>query len=160
MLPIEYTLIGDDGIAAYRMIGLENINKLNQDMLQTQWFTVIGFLTLIFLILLLSLWLLRIGLFTPLRNLLLGIEAYSQGKLDTTIKSGGLLELYTLGNAFNDMLKRIRDVIQELERHSTLDGLTSIANRRYFDLVATERTQQGDTTPYPALFTLYRHRLL
>jgi diguanylate cyclase (GGDEF)-like protein len=133
VLPIEYTLIGDDGQPAYQMIGLENIDKFNRDMLQTQWITVIGFLALIFCVLLLALWLLRIGLFNPLRNLLHGIEEYSQGKLDTTIKPGGLRELYTLGITFNEMLQRIRDDIRELERFSTIDGLTGIPNRRYFD---------------------------
>lgn len=133
LLPIEYTLNGDDGKAAYRLIGLEDINKFNQDMLQTQWLTVIGFLTLIFCILLLALSLLRIGLFTPLRNLLLGIEQYSQGDLDARIKPSGMLELFTLGNTFNELLQRIRDDIRELERHSTIDGLTGISNRRYFD---------------------------
>lgn len=133
VLPIEYTLYSDDGQAAYRMIGMEDIDKLNQDMLQTQWLTVIGFLTIIFCVLLLVLWLLRIGLFTPLRNLLQGIEEYGRGNLDTTIKPGGLHELYTLGNTFNQMLQRIRDDIRELERHSTIDGLTGLSNRRYFE---------------------------
>lgn len=138
VLPIEYNLVGDDGRLAYRMIGLENIDKFNQDMLQTQWVTVIGFLALIFSIMLASLWLLRIGLFNPLRNLLSGIEAYSQGQLDTTIKPSGLAELHTLGRTFNEMLKRIRDDIRELERYSTIDGLTGIPNRRLFD----ERLEQ------------------
>jgi diguanylate cyclase (GGDEF)-like protein len=133
LLPIEYTLVGDDGQVAYHMIGLENIGKLNQDMLQTQWLMVIGFLTILFITLLLTLWLLRIGLFTPLRNLLQGIEAYGQGHLDTTIHPSGLRELHTLGHTFNGMLRRIRDDIKELERFSTLDGLTGIHNRRYFD---------------------------
>jgi diguanylate cyclase (GGDEF)-like protein len=133
VLPIEYNLYGDDGQIAYHMVGLENIDKLNQDMLQTQWITLVGFLFIIFLVLLLALWLLRIGLFTPLRSLLSGIEQYSRGKLDTTIRPGGLQELYTLGHTFNEMLQRIRDDMQELERYSTLDGLTGIANRRYFD---------------------------
>jgi diguanylate cyclase (GGDEF)-like protein len=133
MLPIEYTLYGDDGQIAYRMIGLEDIDKFNQEMLQTQWMTVIGFLTLIFGIMLASLWLLRIGLFNPLRNLLAGIEAYSQGQLDTTIKPSGLAEIHTLGSTFNEMLQRIRDDMRELERFSTIDELTGIPNRRYFD---------------------------
>ncbi|MCW8918817.1 MAG: diguanylate cyclase [Gammaproteobacteria bacterium] len=133
LLPITYSLIGDDGQVSYQMIGMENIDKLNQDMLQTQWLTVIGFFTVIFITLLLALWLLRIGLFTPLRNLLRGIEAYSQGDLDTTIQPGGLREIHTLGSTFNEMVQRIRDYIRELERFSTIDGLTDIPNRRYFD---------------------------
>lgn len=133
VLPIEYMLLGDDGRIAYRMVGLENINKFNQDMLQTQWLTVIGFLALIFSILLAALWLLRVGLFTPLRNLLRGIEAYSRGELESAIKPGGLAELHTLGTTFNEMQQRIRDDIRELERYSTIDGLTGIPNRRLFD---------------------------
>lgn len=143
VLPIEYTLYGDDGQPAYRMVGLEDIDKFNQEMLHTQWLTVIGFLTLIFGILLLALWLLRIGLFSPLRDLMRGIEEYSQGRLDTTIQPGGLQEIHTLGNTFNQMLQRIRDDIRELERYSTTDGLTGIPNRRYFDQCLEHETSHA-----------------
>lgn len=132
-LAIEYHLLADDGDVAYRMVGLEDINKLRQDMLYTQWLTVIGFLTLIFLVLLAALWFLRKGLFMPLSDLMHGIEHYSQGNLDVTICPSGLREPYSLGVTFNEMLQRIRDDILELERHSTADGLTGIPNRRYFD---------------------------
>ncbi len=154
MLPIEYTLYGDDGQPAYRMIGLEDIDKFNQDMLQTQWLTVIGFLALIFSILLAALWLLRLGLFRPLHELMLGIGAYSQGQLDTTIKPAGLAEIHTLGKTFNDMLQRIRDDIRELERLSTIDGLTGIPNRRYFDQCLEHELSHARrlTTPLTMLY--------
>ncbi len=149
VLPIEYLLFGDDGQAAYRMVGLENIDQFNQDMLQTQWLTVIGFLTLIFGIMFITLWLLRIGLFTPLRNLLCGIEAYSQGELDTTIKPAGLAEIYTLGKTFNEMLQRIRNDIRQLENYSTIDSLTGIANRRLFDTTLEQALSHAKRAQVP-----------
>ncbi len=133
MLHIGFILKGEDGKEAFHLIGHENIDRLEKDTLDTQLVTTVVFLTFIFLTLLFALLVLRRGLFTPLRHIMEGIEEYSHGNLETRIEVGGLKELRTLGNTFNDMLHRIHDDIDELERLSNSDGLTGLANRRYFE---------------------------
>lgn len=132
-LPIEYVLEGDDGEEVFHLVGIENIDKLSSDMMYTQIVTITEFLIFIFITLLVALWHLRLGLFIPLHNLLQGIESYSDGNLETKIQSSGLKEMRTLADTFNDMMARIRDDILTLERYSTIDGLTGISNRRYFE---------------------------
>jgi len=138
MLPIEYLLRGDDGRPAYRLVGLEDVHQLYQDMRRNQSTTTAAFVSMTFLILLLVLWMLNRAIFKPLKKILQGIEHYRSGELDTRIQPSGLRELFSLGESFNSMIGQIQGDIDELERHSQIDGLTGLSNRRYFE----ERLQE------------------
>jgi diguanylate cyclase (GGDEF)-like protein len=133
LLPIEYRLIGDDGQLAYRLVGMEDVHQLNQDMNANQLTTTLAFITITFVMLLLVLLMLNRGIFKPLKRILQGIEHYRGGELETNIQPSGLRELHTLGDTFNSMIEQIRHDIDELERHSNSDGLTGLSNRRYFE---------------------------
>ncbi len=132
-LPIDYLLIGDDNRPAYRLIGMEDVHQLYQDMRNNQLTTTSAFITITFFILLLLLLALNHGIFKPLKRILQGIERYRQGELDTRIQPSGLHDLFTLGETFNSMIEQIRHDINELERHSHIDGLTGLGNRRYIE---------------------------
>lgn len=148
-LPIEYLLIGDDGLPAYRLIGMEDVHQLYQDMRNNQLTTTAAFILITFVILLLLLLVLNNGVFTPLKRILQGIERYREGELDTHIKPSGLRDLYTLGETFNTMVKQIRHDITELERHSNIDGLTGLGNRRYFEQRLQEEWSRATRKQWP-----------
>lgn len=133
MLPITFTLEGDDGQAVYRLTGLEDVSQLNRDMQRTQTLAIARFITITFIALLLMLLVLNRGLFQPIKEMLHGIESYRNGELETTIRPSGLRELHTLGTTFNSMIEQNRRDMRQLERHSNIDDLTNLANRRYFD---------------------------
>lgn len=132
-LPIEYLLVGDDERPAYRLIGMEDVQQLYQDMRSNQVITTTAFIIITFIILLLLLLVLNRGVFQPLKRILRGIEHYHEGDLDTRIQPSGLSDLFTLGETFNNMIEQIRHDMNELERHSNIDGLTGLGNRRYFE---------------------------
>ncbi|MCW9087980.1 MAG: GGDEF domain-containing protein [Gammaproteobacteria bacterium] len=133
MLPITFTLEGGDGQAVYRLTGLEDVSQLNRDMYRAQVLVIASFISITFITLLLVLLMLDRGLFRPIRGMLLGIESYRNGELETTNHPSGLRELHTLGATFNDMMAQNRRDMRQLERHSNIDDLTNLANRRYFD---------------------------
>ncbi|MCW8841400.1 MAG: GGDEF domain-containing protein [Gammaproteobacteria bacterium] len=133
MLPITFTLEGDDGQAVYRLTGLEDVSQLNRDMYRAQVLVIASFISITFITLLLVLLMLDRGLFRPIRGMLLGIESYRNGELETTNRPSGLRELHTLGATFNDMMAQNRRDMRQLERYSNIDDLTNLANRRYFD---------------------------
>ncbi|HEY0635961.1 MAG TPA: diguanylate cyclase, partial [Gammaproteobacteria bacterium] len=56
-----------------------------------------------------------------------------EGGLDTTIDERGVKEVHLLAQAFNQMARTLHHNLSELQRLSSLDGLTGIANRRAFD---------------------------
>jgi len=148
-LPVEYALYGDDGKLAYRLVGIENVHQLNQDMHNNQLTTTLAFITITFVILLLVLMMLNRGIFRPLKQMLHGLERYRLGELDIQVKSSGLRELYALGETFNGMIEQIRHDINELERHSQSDGLTGLGNRRYFELRLQEEWSRAVRQQWP-----------
>lgn len=133
MLPIEYLLHGDDGKPAYRLIGLEDVRQLYQDMSDNQFTTTIAFISSTFAVLILLMLMLNRAVFKPLKQILLGITQYREGLLDSRIRPSGLRELFTLGKTFNSMIEHIQHDMDELERHSQIDGLTGLSNRSYFE---------------------------
>jgi len=149
LLAIEYQLIGDDGRPAYRLVGIEDVSQLIKDMHNNQLTTTVGFITITFLILLLILVMLNRGIFIPLKRMMHGIERYRGGELETHITPSGLSELYTLGETFNNMIEQIRHDIKELERHTQIDGLTGLGNRRYFELRLKEEWSRATRQQWP-----------
>ena len=133
LLPVEYLLLTDDHQPAYRLVGLEDVRQLYLDMHNNQITTTVVFVSITIIILLLVLLMLNRGIFSPLQRMLNGIEHYRRGDLDKRIKPSGLGELYTLSETFNVMLEQIGNDMKELERYSQSDGLTGLANRRYFE---------------------------
>lgn len=149
LLPIEYRLTGDDGKQAYRLVGMEDVHQLDQDMHNNQLITTASFVTITFLILLMVLLMLNRGIFKPLKHMMYGIERYRGGQLDTRIAPSGLRELYTLGETFNSMIGQLRLDITELERHSQSDGLTGLGNRRYFEQRLQEEWSRAIRQQWP-----------
>ena len=133
LLPVEYLLIGDDHQPAYRLVGMEDVRQLYLDMHNNQITTTMVFVSITFIILLAVLVMLNRGIFKPLKQMLQGIEHYRRGELDVRVKTSGLRELFTLGQTFNVMIEQIGKDMHELELYSHSDGLTGLANRRYFE---------------------------
>ncbi len=148
-LPIEYLLIGDDNRPAYRLFGLEDVHQLYQDIHDNQVTTTVTFIVITFIILLLLLLALNQGIFKPLKRILHGIEDYREGELDTRISPSGLRDLFILGETFNSMIEQIRHDMNEMERHSHIDGLTSLGNRRYFEQRLHEEWSRATRQQWP-----------
>ncbi len=66
----------------------------------------------------------------PLSRLTLASERVARGDLDVDVPLSGGGELLQLTTVFNDMVRRLRDGRDELERLSVTDELTGLANRR------------------------------
>ena len=149
MLPIEYILHGDDGKPAYRLVGLEDVSQLYEDMRDNQLNTTAAFISITFVILLLVLLMLNRAIFKPLKQMLHNIGQYREGRLDVRIKPSGLRELFTLGKTFNNMIEQIQHDIGELERHTQIDGLTGLSNRRYFEQRLNEEWSRASRLKRP-----------
>jgi diguanylate cyclase (GGDEF)-like protein len=66
----------------------------------------------------------------PLERLAEGAAEVSSGDLDVDLPTTGGGEVGALTAVFNDMVDRLREKRQELERLSVTDGLTGLANHR------------------------------
>ena len=84
-LPVKYTLLTSDGEPAYRIVGYENVDKLNQEMRATQMVTTSGFLILTIVVLLFALKLFQRFLFSPLSRMIVDMEQMAHGKLDLNV---------------------------------------------------------------------------
>jgi HAMP domain-containing protein len=120
-LPIKFILNTSSGQPAFRIVGYEDVDKLNQEMGRTQFVTISGFLllslgTLIFALLLFSRF-----LFIPLRSMIKDMDRMAKGRLDLTINKKGLREFYLLAETFNSMANQVRKRTNDLERLLDLD---------------------------------------
>lgn len=66
----------------------------------------------------------------PLSRLTLASDRVARGDLDVDVPLSGGGELLQLTGVFNDMVRRLREGRDELERLSVTDELTGLANRR------------------------------
>lgn len=133
MLQVEYLLRDDLAQPLYRITGYENTSAFKSELQAMQFGSTITVIIITLALLLLTLYLLNRLLFRPVRNLIDGVQNCMDGELATPITEEGVKEVRLLAQAFNAMAKTLRSNMKELQRLSSLDGLTGIANRRVFD---------------------------
>lgn len=132
-LPVRYLLSGADGQPLYQMTAYENIGSFYTELHATQLRTTLIFVAVTLLVLVLVLLLLNRFLFRPVSKLIVNVEQCVAGDLDTPLEERGVKEVHIIAHAFNVMSRTLRNHVAELQRISSLDGLTGIANRRAFD---------------------------
>jgi diguanylate cyclase (GGDEF)-like protein len=143
-LPVEYLLPAEDSQPAYRLVGMEDVTRFSRDMHKTQAATTIAFLVLTVSTLSLALWAFSRFLFRPIKHMMDDINRYTtEGNLTATSTHGGTKEFHALSDAFANMAKKIQSNIQKLERLSSLDGLTGVANRRSLDTALNREWQRA-----------------
>ena len=113
-LPVEFNLLTSDGEPAFRIVGYENVDKLNQEMEKTKIITTSGFLLLSMMTLLFALWLFNRFLFVPLGRMIMDMKQMARGDLDLDVNKIGLREFYTLAETFNEMAGQVRTRTNDL----------------------------------------------
>ncbi|GEM_PF-164133 len=120
-LPVEYVLHASDGAPAFKIVGYEDVGKLNAAMEKTRFITVSGFLLLTFGTLLFALWLFNRFLFVPVNRMVGDMKQMAAGKLDLTVNKNGLRDFSILAETFNAMAHQVRRRTNDLERLLDLD---------------------------------------
>ncbi len=120
-LPVEYVLHASDGAPAFKIVGYENVGKLNAAMEKTRIVTVSGFLLLTFSTLLFALWLFNRFLFVPVKRMVRDMKQMAAGKFDLTVDKNGLRDFSILAETFNVMAHQVRRRTNDLERLLDLD---------------------------------------
>jgi diguanylate cyclase (GGDEF)-like protein len=80
----------------------------------------------------------------PIERLSGGAKRVAGGDLEIAIPTLGSGELAQLTDVFNDMVRRLREGRQELERLSVTDPLTGLANRRRLEAEIEREALRGD----------------
>lgn len=107
-LPVEFNLLTSSGEPAFRIVGYENVDKLNEEMEKTKLVTISSFLLLSMMTLLFALWLFNRFLFVPVNRMILDMKQMARGDLDREVNKTGLKEFYTLAETFNSMANQVR----------------------------------------------------
>jgi len=140
-LPVEFTLLMSDGEPAFRIVGYEDVDKLNQSMKRTQLVTTSGFLALTLGTLLFALWLFNRFLFIPVGRMVQDMKQIANGQLDLAVNKKGLREISVLANSFASMANQVKIRTDDLERLLDLDDSAILcfgndAEAVYFNKVA------------------------
>lgn len=120
-LPVEYMLFSSDNQPAFRIVGYENVEKLNAEMERTRTVTISSFLLLTISTLLFALWLFNRFLFEPVARMIQDMKQMASGKLDLTVNKKGLRDFSILAETFNSMADQVRRRTNDLERLLDLD---------------------------------------
>ncbi len=87
---------------------------------------------------------------TPLLNLVQLAGQLSRGNLDARSDTSSMIsEFDILSNEFNNMAESLQKNNEKISKLSLIDGLTSIANRRYFDKKIDEEWYRSLRTKQP-----------
>lgn len=121
LLPVEYMLFSSDDRPAFRIVGYENVERLNAEMERTRTVTISGFLLLTIITLLFALWLFNRFLFVPVKRMVRDMKQMAGGKLDLTVDDRGLRDFSVLAETFNAMAHQVRRRTNDLERLLDLD---------------------------------------
>jgi PAS domain S-box-containing protein len=121
MLPVEYLLPATGGEPAFRIIGYEDVDRLNAAMTRTQMVTTGGFLLLTAGSLLFALWLFHHFLFVPLGRLVENMKQIASGQLDLAVSRKGLREFAMLADSFETMASQVMKRTGDLQRLLDLD---------------------------------------
>ena len=140
-LPVEFTMLMSDDEPAFRIVGYEDVDKLNQSMQKTQLVTTSGFLALTLGTLLFALWLFNRFLFIPVGRMVQDMKQITNGKLDLAVNKKGLREISVLAKSFESMANQVKIRTNDLERLLDLDDSAILcfgndAEAVYFNKVA------------------------
>lgn len=140
-LPVEFTLPISSGEPAFRIVGYENVDKLNQSMKRTQLVTTSSFLALTLVTLLIALWLFNRFLFIPVGRMVQDMKQIANGQLNLAVNKKGLREISILANSFESMADQVKMRTSDLERLLDLDDSAILcfgndAEAIYFNKVA------------------------
>jgi diguanylate cyclase (GGDEF)-like protein len=130
---IEYTLTGSDQRNAFHMVLLDDVSEFNRDMGLTRIFALISFITLTIMTIGIALMLMNRYLFKPIHQMIQQMRRVANGDLSIEVDNYGLKDFHELASNFNTMREIVHGNMKSLERMSLLDGLSGIANRRFFD---------------------------
>ncbi len=120
-LPVEFTLLTSNGEPALRIVGYDDVDKLNESMSRTQIVTTVSFLALTLLTLFFALWLFDRFVFLPVGRLIEDMKRIANGKLDLVVNNKGLREISVLAKSFASMADKIKMRTKDLERLLDLD---------------------------------------
>ena len=133
MLSLEHVMLSSNGEPAMRVVCLNDITQLNEDLRRTTILAVISFVLLVGLATMLVLFILNRFVFDPVRAMQQEMARCAQGDLTVTIKRLMLHEFSVLADAFNAMAADLAAKIGQLDQLSRIDSLTGLANRHEFD---------------------------
>jgi PAS domain S-box-containing protein len=139
-LPVEYILHTPDGQPAFRIVGLEDVAQLSEEMARIRTVTITGFLALALCTLLLALWLFSRFMLSPVSVMARNMQAMAQGKLDRVVSNRALREFHVLADAFNTMASQVRMRTNDLERLLDLDDSAILCFDRDGELVYFNRS--------------------
>ena len=139
-LPVEYILHTPDGQPAFRIVGLEDVARLSEELARIRLVTITGFLALAFCTLLLALWLFSRFMLSPVSAMARNMQEMAQGKLDRVVSSRALREFHVLADAFNTMASQVRMRTNDLERLLDLDDSAILCFDRDGELVYFNRS--------------------
>lgn len=121
LLPVAYVLLTSDGQPAFRIVGYEDVERLNAVMKRTQWVTTTGFLVLTLGTLLFALWLFNRFLFVPVGRMVTDMQCMADGELELRVNKRGLRDFSILAETFDAMARQVRSRTQHLERLLDVD---------------------------------------